>query len=82
MNGIASKAARGLRGTQPSGVARARIRSRTGLYDQMFKLAVVPFNCLLVLRDNGEETQYPHSFMAEIQAGTRISCGRTGLDRR
>jgi hypothetical protein len=41
----------------------------------MFKLAVVPFDCLLVLRDNGDETQYPHSFMAEIHAGTTIHLG-------
>jgi hypothetical protein len=41
----------------------------------MFKLAVVPFDCLLVLHNNGEETRYTHSFTAEIRAGTRIHVG-------
>ena len=38
----------------------------------MFKLAVVPFDCELVLRENGHEIHRLHSFMAEIYAGTAI----------
>ena len=38
----------------------------------MFKLAVTPFECLLVLRDDGHETRNPHSFMAPVSPGTGI----------
>lgn len=38
----------------------------------MFKLTVAPFDCLLVLRDDGQETRNPHSFMAQISSGTEI----------
>lgn len=38
----------------------------------MFKLTVTPFDCLLVLRDDGQETRNPHSFMAEISPGVAI----------
>jgi hypothetical protein len=38
----------------------------------VFKLSVAPFDCLLALHDNGQETRRPHSFMAQIDPGTAI----------
>lgn len=38
----------------------------------MFKLTVAPFDCLLVLRDDGQETRNPHSFMAQVSPGAAI----------
>jgi hypothetical protein len=38
----------------------------------VFKFAVAPFDCLLLLRDDGQETRNPHAFMAEISPGAAI----------
>jgi hypothetical protein len=38
----------------------------------VFKLTVDPFACLLVLRDDGQETRTSHSFMAQIAPGAAI----------
>jgi hypothetical protein len=39
---------------------------------RVFKLTVAPFECLLVLRDDGRETCSPHSFMTQISPGAAI----------
>jgi hypothetical protein len=38
----------------------------------VYKLAALPFDCLLLLRANARETQRPHSFMTEIEPRTMI----------
>jgi hypothetical protein len=35
-----------------------------------YECAVTPFECELVLRENGDETRRPHLFFGEIRPGT------------
>jgi hypothetical protein len=37
---------------------------------------VLPFDCELVLRENGDETRQPHSFVGEIGPGTAVHFDR------
>jgi hypothetical protein len=54
------------------GDAAQVLATKEHLYGQMYKLAVVPFDCLLVLQDTGQETRRRHSFKTEIAPGTNI----------
>ena len=54
------------------GFAAQDLVAKGCLYGQMYKMAVVPFDCLLVLQDTGQETRRSHSFMGEIVPGMSI----------
>jgi hypothetical protein len=37
-----------------------------------YSCAVTPFECELVLRENGDEARQPHTFIADVEPGTFV----------